>query len=62
MRLGVVGMLPADFRIITADHLQAIQSLNLTAACFHGGADILFKVTTAECQKVKHLYADLNMN
>ncbi len=62
MRLGVVGMLPADFRTITAAHLQAIQALNLTGACFHGGADILFNVTTAECQKVKQLYADQNIN
>lgn len=62
MRLGVVGMLPADFRTITAEHLQTIRALNLTAACFHGGADILFTVTPAECQKVKQLYADNGMN
>lgn len=62
MRLGVVGMLPPDFRTINSDHLKAIQSLKLTGACFHGGADILFNVTTAECQKVKQLYADMNMD
>ena len=62
MRLGVVGMLPADFRTITSEHLKAIQALNLTGACFHGGADILFTITPSECQKVKQLYADNNMN
>lgn len=62
MRLGVVGMLPPDFRMINPDHLKAIKTLNLTGACFHGGADILFNVTTAECQKVKQLYAAMDMN
>ncbi|CAN5666281.1 hypothetical protein BH10CHL1_BH10CHL1_05500 [soil metagenome] len=57
MRLGVVGMLPADFRTITADHLKAIQALNLTGACFHAPGDMLFGVKTAECQQVKQTFA-----
>ena len=35
MRLGVVGMLPPDFRAISDQHLAAIKALNLTGAAFH---------------------------
>lgn len=59
MRLGVVGMLPADFRTITVENLQAIQALNLLGACFHAGADILFDVKTETCQKVKKISAGM---
>ena len=53
MRLGVVGMLPADFREITNEHLEAIKALNLTAAAFHAPGDMLAAVTTKECHKVR---------
>ena len=62
MRLGVVGMLPNDFRTITAENLLAIQCLGLTSACFHVGSDLLFEVQTAECDQVKQLYADTGMD
>jgi sugar phosphate isomerase/epimerase len=62
MRLGVVGMLPADFRAITTKHLKAIQALNLTAACFHAPGERLFEVKSDECQKVRQLYADMGMD
>ena len=35
MRLGVVGMLPPDFREISDQHLAAIKALNLTGTAFH---------------------------
>ncbi len=62
MRLGVVGMLPTDFRTITAEHLQTIQALKLTGACFHAGGELLFNVTSADCQQVKQVYADAGMD
>jgi sugar phosphate isomerase/epimerase len=62
MRLGVVGMLPADFRSITPDQLQSIQSMNLTAACFHVAPEIAQAVTSADCQKTKRLYAEVGVN
>ena len=61
MRLGIVGMLPPDFRMITAEHLKTVQALELSAACFHIGPDILFNVQSAECHKTKQLYADVGM-
>lgn len=62
MRLGVVGMLPNDFRTISTENLLAIRGLGLTSACFHVGSDLLFEVQTAECNKVKQLYADTGMD
>lgn len=62
MRLGVVGMLPPDFRAITAKHLKAVQALNLTAACFHAPGDQLASVKTEECHKVKRLYTDMHID
>lgn len=61
MRLGVVGILPADFRAITRGHLDAIKALGLTAACFHGDGEALFAVQEEECSQVKALYAEADM-
>lgn len=62
MRLGVVGMLPGDFRIISPENLLAIRSLGLTSACFHVGSDLLFEVQTADCDKIKEVYAQTEMD
>jgi sugar phosphate isomerase/epimerase len=62
MRLGVVGMLPPDFRAITPNHLKAIQALDLTAGCFHAPGDRLFEVKTEECKKVRQTFADVGLN
>ena len=62
MRLGVVGMLPNDFRTISSDNLLAIRQLGLTSACFHVGSDLLFEVQSAGCHKIKELYAEIGMD
>lgn len=62
MRLGVVGMLPQDFRTITPSHLETIRGLGLTGACFHGDGPTLFDIKPADCQQVQRLYADANMD
>jgi len=62
MRLGVVGMLPRDFRTITHQHLKTIRALDLTAACFHGAGDQLFDVQSAECDKIRAVYAEVGMD
>ncbi|MEZ4862099.1 MAG: sugar phosphate isomerase/epimerase family protein [Caldilineaceae bacterium] len=61
MRLGVVGMLPDDFRTITVEHLLAIRALDLTGACFHVGGERLVDTTSADCAKVKQTYASAEM-
>ncbi|MBX3014632.1 MAG: TIM barrel protein [Caldilineaceae bacterium] len=62
MRLGVVGMLPNDFRTISPENLLAIRSLGLTSACFHVGSELLFEVQTADCTKIKQIYAQTGMD
>lgn len=62
MRLGVCGMLPGDFRAITHQHLDAIRALGLTGAAFHGAGDQLFDLQTAECDKIRAVYADAGMD
>ena len=61
MRLGVVGMLPPDFREISDQHLAAIKALNLTGAAFHAPGEKLADVTTAECHKVRDTIAAAGM-
>jgi sugar phosphate isomerase/epimerase len=62
MRLGVVGMLPQDFRTITAEHLAGIRTLKLSGAAFHAGAKLLFEVQPAECQAVKRRFAEAGLD
>ena len=45
MRLGVVGMLPSDFREISDQHLAAIKALNLTGTAFHAPRENLSAIT-----------------
>jgi sugar phosphate isomerase/epimerase len=62
MRLGVVGMLPADFRDISADDLSAIAALDLTGACSHAPGAMLAEVTAAQCAGVRDLYESAAMD
>ena len=62
MRLGVVGMLPADFRDITNEHLAAIADLQLTAGAFHSPGAMLGGVTAEEAHSVRDLFASANMD
>ncbi len=62
MRLGVVGMMPPDFRAITPQHLEAGRNLKLSGAAFHAPGDKLFGVETAECRKVREVFARAEMD
>lgn len=62
MRLGVIGLLPGDFRDITVEHLRAIQALGLTGAGFHARGDRIFEVQTVDCRKVKSLFSEVGMD
>lgn len=62
MRLGVVGMLPSDFRTISPAHLEAIQALHLTGAGFHASGELLFEITAADCQKTRQTFADVGLD
>ena len=62
MRLGVCGMVPQDFHTITPQHLHPIRALGLTGAALHSAGDQLFDVQTAECEKVRTVFAHANMD
>ena len=58
MKLGVVGLLPADIRTLNSQHLNAIRSLKLSASCFHLNTEVLFELTTSNYEHIKLQYAD----
>lgn len=62
MRLGVVGMMPSDFRAINSEHLAAVRALGLSGVGFHAGGRGLFDVTSAETAQVKKTFADAGMD
>lgn len=53
MRLGVVGMTPADFRDLGAEHLDAIAALDLTGVGFHAPGEHLAQITSEQCRQVR---------
>ncbi len=62
MRLGVVGLLPADFRDITPGDLSAIAGLGLTGAGSHASGEVLAEVAPEECARVRALFKDAGMD
>ncbi|MEZ4673541.1 MAG: sugar phosphate isomerase/epimerase family protein [Caldilineaceae bacterium] len=62
MRLGIVGMLPNDFRQITPLHLETLQGLGLTGASFHREGTALTTITAAECQRIRTIFQDVGMD
>ncbi|MCC7261964.1 MAG: TIM barrel protein [Candidatus Latescibacteria bacterium] len=62
MRLGVVGMMPADFRQITAQHLDAVRALKLSGAAFHAAGDQLAQIQSHECRKVRDVFGEAGMD
>lgn len=53
MRLGVVGLTPADFRDIDASYLATIAELQLTGVASHAPVDALAHTTSAQIAKVR---------
>ncbi len=62
MRLGVVGMMPSDFRAINSEHLAAVRGLGLSGVGFHAGGRGLFDVTSAETAQAKKTFAAAGMD
>lgn len=61
MRLGIVGMLPNDFRAISYLHLETLRSLGLTGAAFHRDGNTLAEVRPVDAHRVQALYRDAEM-
>ena len=49
MRLGIVGMLPRDFRAFRPEHMQTIRELGFTGFGYHLNGDDVFTTTAEEC-------------
>ena len=62
MRLGVVGMMPADFRQISPQHLEAVRALKLSGAAFHAPGDQLLQIQNSECRPVRETFAQAGMD
>ena len=57
MRLGIVGMLPGNFRTFTKEQMEAIRRLEFTGFGFHFSSDDVFDVTTEDCEKYNQFMA-----
>ena len=57
MRLGIVGMLPGDFRTFTKEQMEAIRGLEFTGFGFHFSCDDVFDITTEDCEKYNQFMA-----
>jgi len=57
MRLGVVDMLPKDFRTCTLAQIQAITALGFTGFGCHLDSALAFEITAADCAAFTALYA-----
>lgn len=61
MRLGVVGMMPSDFRDIRSEHLAGVRALGLSGVGFHAPGRKLGEVTPGECAAVRRTFAEAGM-
>ena len=57
MRLGIVGMLPGNFRTFTKEQMEAIRALEFTGCGFHFSSDDVFDVTTEDCERYNQFMA-----
>ncbi len=62
MKLGVVGMMPPDFRAIAGREPDAVRALALTGVGFHIPGDALATITVAECAQVRRIFEDAAMD
>jgi sugar phosphate isomerase/epimerase len=58
MRLGIVEMMPGDFRTWTRDHTRAVRDLGFTGFGFHLDGDMAFDITPDDCRRYHEFMAD----
>ena len=51
MKLGVVGMLPGDFRTFTREQMASIRASQFTGFGFHFDGDDVFEITNEACKQ-----------
>ena len=57
MRLGIVGMLPGDFRAFRSEQMVAIRDLGFTGFGFHLNGDDVFDISEKDCAAYRRLIA-----
>jgi len=57
MRLGIVGMLPGDFRTFRPEQMQAIRDLGFTGFGFHLDGGSVFDITAEDCAAYRRFVA-----
>ena len=57
MRLGIVGMLPGDFRTFTQSQMQAIRDLEFSGFGFHLNGGDVFDITSDDCRRYREFMA-----
>ena len=62
MRLGLVGLLPGDFRTLTSAHLEAVVKLGFTGAAFHFPGHLCAEITPSDIKTCKTLFATHNLD
>lgn len=62
MRLGIVGMLPGDFRTFRPEQMQAIRDLGFTGFGFHLNGEDVFTVTAEDCAAYRRFMAGQNLD
>lgn len=62
MRLGIVGMLPGDFRTFAPAQMEAIRRLGFTGFGFHLNGEDAFDITSAECAAFRRFRAEQELD
>ncbi|MCZ6634822.1 MAG: hypothetical protein O7G87_15580, partial [bacterium] len=62
MHLGVVGMLPGDFRTFEPEHLQSVQAEGFGGVGFHLPGDRVPEITPTDTQSCRDLFSDHNLS
>ncbi len=57
MRLGIVEMMPGDFRTWTKDHPRAVRDLGFTGFGFHLDGETAFEITPDDCRRYHEFMA-----
>ncbi len=57
MRLGIVGMLPGDFRTFTKAQMAEIRALSFTGFGFHLNGEDVFAITVEDCRQYQRFMA-----
>ena len=62
MRLGIVGMLPGDFRTFQPEQMQAIRELSFTGFGFHLDGGDVFDIREEDCAAYRRFMAAENLD